>query len=105
MKEYNYKSIKYINEKNIELCDGTIIDLEECRRNWSLDHGTKVDNSECVADRNIVSDNPFFIFYSDEKLKLVFTDRLLFFTIKNKKKFRKLQLQLNKLHYSSYDCT
>ena len=58
-----------------------------------------------VADRNIVSDNPFFIFYSDEKLKLVFTDRLLFFTIKNKKEFRKLQLQLNKLHYSSYDCT
>ena len=105
MKEYNYKSIKHMNEKHIEFNDGTIIDFEECRRNWSASHEIETDDSTCIADRNIVSDSPFFVFYSNEKIKVIFTDKLLVFKSKNKKEFRRFQLQLNKINYSSYDCT
>lgn len=105
MKEYNYKKIKYINEKNIEFCDGTIIDFIECRRNWSRRHEIDNDDSTCVTDRNIVSDKPFYAFYSNEMIKIIFTDTFLCFQIKNKKEFRRFQLQLDRMHYSSYDCT
>lgn len=99
MVEYSYSKIKIINDEGITFNDGTKILFEECRCNWAKEK--ELDDTHCVAERNMSASKPYFIFYSNKKVKIIFDS--VFFLCKNKKNFMNLQIKLNRLGYSSYD--
>jgi hypothetical protein len=100
MVEYSYSKIKIINDEGITFKDGTKILFEECRRNWAKVKKLDINDTHCVAERNISSSEPYYIFYSNKKVKIVFDS--MFFLCK-KKNFMNLQIKLNRLGYSSFD--
>lgn len=105
MKEYSYKNIKRFDEFGIEFNDGFILNFIECRKNWANSRKINYDDTVCVADRYHSSKKSFFIFYSNERVKVVF--KKSFFPLDNKyrKRFLYIQIGLNRYGYSSYDCT
>lgn len=105
MKEYNYKSIKKFNKLGIEFKDGCIINFNECRENWA--DSRKINNTDtvCVADRFFSINYSYFIFYTNERIKIVFTKSIFPWDNKHRKKFLEIQIGLNRYGYSSFDCS
>ena len=99
MVEYSYSKIKIINDEGITFKDGTKIIFEECRRNWAKVKELDINDTHCVAERKMSASKPYFIFYSNKKVKIVFDN--VFFLLK--KNFMNLQIKLNRLGYSSFD--
>ena len=105
MKEYNFKQIKSLNKSGIQFEDGQIIIFEECRVNWANSRAVNYEDSYCVADRNISENIPYFLFYTNEKIKVLFPKSIFPWISKHEKMFLKLQMGLNRIGYSSYDCS
>ena len=85
MVEYSYNKIKIINDEGITFKDGTIIIFEECRRNWAEAKDICINDTRCVAERNMSANEPYYIFYSNNKVKIVFDSVFFLCKYKNKK--------------------
>ena len=103
MIEYSFNQIKLIDENGITFKDGTRLIFEECRHNWALYKGLSVDDTKCVAERDITAPKPYFLFYSNDRIKVIFNNTFFLRKYRNKKQFLDLQIRLNRLGYSSYD--
>ncbi len=105
MREYNYSSIACIDTNGILFKDKVFIDFEECRYEWAHEHDISTSETVCVASRFCEDDICYFIFYSKQKVKLVFDISGFFHRKKGKKKFQEIQVLLNRYGYTSYDMT
>ncbi len=105
MREYHYKDIQEITEAGILFRDGFVLSFEECRNGWCVEHKMKREQSYCVAERDCLEKIPYFLFYSPNRVKVLFDKKGMFHKKKNEKDFRHLQLRLNKFGYSVYDLT
>lgn len=103
MKVYSYRDIKNITEEGILFKDGFILFFEVCKNEWLIDNNLKEGESHCVAERNLLAYPPYFLFYSKDKVKILFDNKGIFGKKKNRKKFENLQVILNRLGFSSYD--
>ncbi len=105
MKEYNYLDIVKFDKTGILFSDGRHIDFEECRKQWAKEHAISEDETVCVGFRCSVveRDNIYFMFYSEDKVKLYFNFKGIFKRKKKFDKFFELQILLNRYGYSSYD--
>lgn len=105
MLEYNNKQICLIDKNGIKLSDGTTIIFDECRRNWASSRGIRYEETFCVAERNISGRIPYFMFYTNIEIKIVFKKSIFPWNKKYKRDFMNLQMALNRMGYSSYDCS
>lgn len=105
MREYSYRDIQKITKAGILFQDGFEIVFEECVYGWCVEHGIKRDPSCCVAERDCLAKTPYFLFYSKDKVKVLFDRRGLLSKKKNGNDFHNLQLLLNRFGFSSYDLT
>lgn len=105
MQEYSYKYIKRFDKNGIELKDGTIINFNECRLNWA--NSRKIDylDTVCVADRYSFANRLYFVFYTKERVKIVFVKPIFPWNTNYRKRFLDIQIGLNRYGYSSYDCS
>lgn len=105
MKEYGYSDIASINDKGILFSDSRFIKFEECRYRWLKEHNISENDSVCIALRFCEKDKCYFIFYSDEPIKLVFNMKGFIKRKRNINKFEKIQRLINRCGYTSYDMT
>lgn len=105
MKEYSYKYIKRFDESGIELKDGVVINFNECRLNWANSRKISYLDTVCVADRYFSTNKSYFVFYTNERVKIVFAKSIFLWNTKYRKKFLDIQIGLNRYGYSSYDCS
>lgn len=105
MKEYSYKDIKEITEIGILFKDDFKLLFEECRNEWCIEHKIKKEDSHCVAERDCLAQIPYFLFYSKNRIKIIFDEKGIFYKKKNKDNFHDLQFILYKFGFSSYDMT
>ena len=105
MKEYSYIDIQKITKAGILFKDGFELLFEECRNEWAIKNKIKRDESYCVAERNSLAQIPYFLFYSKERVKVIFYKKGIFYKKKSKDEFRNLQVSLNRFGFSSYDIT
>lgn len=105
MKEYSYKKIRQVTESGIVFADGFELQFDECKRIWSTEKGIKNAESNCVAERDVESKEPYFLFYSEERVKLVFDNKGIFSKKRNIDQFHKLQMALNRFGIASFDKT
>lgn len=105
MIEYSYKNILEISKVRILFRDGFELLFEECRNGWCAKQKIRKEQSCCVAERNCLANIPYFLFYSHNKVKVLFNKKGILSKKINKKDFYSLQLHLNRLGFSSYDLT
>ena len=105
MKVYSYKNIIRFDKTGIEFKDGYIINLDECRINWASSREISYLDSTCVAERCLSGKKTYFLFYTNERVKILFVKSIFPWSNKNKKKFYDIQIGLNRYGYSSFDCT
>ncbi len=103
MKEYNYADIIKIDENGITLKDDTRLPFDECAANWVKSHSLNNGDSVCVAERDISAQIPYFLFYTDKKIKIFFLSRFLFWEFKRKKEYMILQKKISDYGYTTYD--
>lgn len=103
MKEYFYKDIQEISKEGILFNDGYKLLFEECRNEWCKINNIELNQSSCVAKRNIAVLEPYFLFHSKEQVMVLFGKKILAKRRKIEKQFCNLQFILNKLGFSSYD--
>ena len=103
MIEYNYKQIQRFDKYGIIFYDGIKIIFDECRINWAKSRGIKPEDTFCVADRNRIAEIPYFTFYTNERIKVLFKRSIFPWDTKDKKAFLNIQMGLNRFGYSSYD--
>ena len=105
MREYRYQEIQEITKSGIVFQDGFAFLFKECRKEWCAKYRIKSDQSCCVAKRNIEAKPPYFLFYTKEKVKVLFDTKGILGRKRNEKDFLDLQFILTKFGYSSYDLT
>lgn len=105
MREYCYNDIEEITNIGILFKDGFKLSFEECHNEWAIENNLKRSESHCVAKRSILEKPPFFLFYSKDRVKVVFEKKGLWGKRKNKAEFENLQVLLNRVGVSSYDMT
>lgn len=103
MNEYNYKDITKITDTGIVFKDGTGLSFEECTASWNASHGLEQGISKCIGERNIADTTPYFLFYTEDKIKVVFERQSFFNAGKYKKEFLALQKAIIDKGYSTYD--
>ena len=105
MKEYSYKQIKRFDKSGIVFKDGFTIDFNECRVNWANSREISYIDTVCIADRCFSVNKPYFLFYTNERVKIIFMKSIFPWDTRFKKKFLDIQIGLNRFGYSSYDCS
>lgn len=105
MKEYSYKDIQKVTEAGIVFRDGFELSFEECKNGWCAERKIKREQSCCVAERDCLARIPYFLFYSQRKVKVLFDKKGIMSKRKNEKDFHSLQFLLNELGFTSYDLT
>lgn len=105
MKVYSYKNIKNITEEGILFEDGKKLLFEECIKEWSVKNGIKLGESRCVAERNLLESPPYFLFFSEDRVKVIFDNKGFLQKKKNDEAFKNLQVSLNRFGVSSFDMT
>ena len=105
MKEYSYKDILKITKAGILFKDGFELLFEECRNEWSIERKIKGGESYCVAERDSLAKIPYFLFYSKDKVKVLFDKKGILCKKRNSDEFHNLQVILNRFGFSSYDMT
>ena len=105
MKEYNYSDIINIDKNGILFKDKTFIDFDVCRQEWAKEYNIPMSETVCVASRFCENEIYYFVFYSIQRIKLVFNMSGFFQKSKGKKKFQEIQVLLNRYGYTSYDMT
>ncbi len=102
MKSYSYMEIQEITRNGITLKDGAFIDFEVCVANAR--EYFKNNTTFCVAERNSDAKPPYFMFFSDAKVKIEFNEHKgLFAKNKNYRDFRHMQLVLQSMNFATYD--
>ncbi len=99
-KKYDYRSVKKISKKGIWFDDGFFLDFELSRINWAKNHNILVDQTYCVADRDITATNPYFEFYFDNHV-VVFFYKGIFFN--SHKHFQNFRFTIEEMGYTTYD--
>ena len=105
MKQYRYKDVKQISKSGIFFGDGFQLLFEECNEEWSKEKGISRSDRCCVAERNVLAKPPYFLFYTKERLKLVFDTKGIFSQRRNETQFHHLQIVLNNFGFSTFDLT
>ncbi len=100
MKKYDYHSIKKINKKGILFDDDFFLDFELSRINWAKTHNVLVDETYCVADRDITATNPYFEFYLDNHVVIYFNKSMF---ANGRKHFQNLRFTIEEMGYTTYD--
>lgn len=103
MKEYNYLDIIKIDETGILFSDNVFVSFEECRYGWAEENNISKADTVCVASRFLDDKDRYFIFYSEERVKLLFRIKGIFKSKKSLHRFQEVQILLNRFGYSSYD--
>lgn len=103
MKDYYYSDIKMIDKNGILLKDNTELLFDECVENWGTSHNLCQGESVCVGERDISATIPYFIFYTEEKTRINFSCRFLFWRIKKRKEFEALRRKIVEFNYTTYD--
>lgn len=105
MIEYNWKQIARLDKNGIAFSDETVILFDECRANWAKSRGIRIEDTSCVAERDITGTPPYFLFYTNNRIKVVFKKSFFSWSKEYKKKFTDIQMGLIRFGYSSYDCS
>ena len=105
MNEYNCKQIVCFDKNGITFSDGTVIRFDECRANWANSKGISIEDTTCVAERDISGKKPYFLFYTDNRIRIVFKKGFFPWSKEYKKEFTDIQMGLIRFGYSSYDCS
>lgn len=100
IKRYYYKEIQKVDEKGILLNDGFFIDFVLCRTNWAKKHSILYEESFCIADRDITSDAPYFLFYMNEDVVIWFGKGFLG---SGTRRFQNLRFMMESVGYTTYD--
>ena len=90
-------------EVGIIFSDGYELFFEECKNEWAVKNLINKEQSCCVAERNCLTKPPFFLFYTKEKVKIIFDKKGILSKMQNQNDFHKLQITLNRLGLTSYD--
>lgn len=103
---YTSKQIVMMTSKHIVFNDGKKIDFDECVSEWGSFYFSN-NYPNCVGERNIIRGDkpdelPYFIFWTKERIKLVFHGDALRTPAKNYLRFCD---RLEEHGYSSYDIT
>lgn len=85
--------------------DGYNINFNECRTNWVNSRKINCSDTVCVADRFLSDDEAYFLFYTNDRVKIVFKKAFFIWKSKRRKKFMEIQMRLNNFGYSSFDCS
>ena len=105
MIEYSYKHIRDFNKLGIVFDDGKSFSFEECRINWASDNGIRLEETVCVGERNMNDKEYYFVFYARTKIKVTIKKGFFSWMNYDKKIFNKIQRQLNRFGYMTYDCS
>lgn len=105
MKVYSYTDILMVTKYGIEFKDGFKISFQECRKEWSELKKIDYEETYCVAERESLSNYPYFVFYSKSKIKVKFDKKGFLSRKRNKDDFQSMQILLNRFGFSSYDLT
>lgn len=105
MKVYSYKNIKCITGLGITFMDGYNIVFEECRKEWPKAKKIDITESHCVAERDLLAKEPYFLFYSKDRVKIIFNNKGIFSKKRNRYQFHKLHMILNGFGKRSFDMT
>lgn len=124
VKEYDYSRIIDINSNGLiyidDLGNKCFVDFSDCRRNWvkhvniSNEYSRNDLNEEdtrCVGERDICANPKYFEFYSKHKIRFIFQckkgfiAKFLHFQSKSSKQFLKLQFDIKKVGWSTFDLT
>lgn len=105
MKEYSYSDIAQVDIKGILFKDNRFIEFEECKYEWSKEQNISENDSVCVASRFCEGNECYFVFYSKERVKLVFNMKGLMKRKRNSDKLNEIRVLINRFGYSSYDMT
>lgn len=101
----NTKSISQvvkIEEQRITFSDGEVLEYTECVKIFNSIYPDS--NSNCIAQRDITANPPFFEFYANPvHLKIVFDYKGLFQKSKNKRAFREFHKQILEYGFTTYD--
>lgn len=97
---YYYKEINTIDEKGILLYDGCFIDFKLCRLNWAKKHGALYGETFCIADREITSAAPYFLFYTNDEAVIWFRKGFLG---NGTRKFQNLRFMIESMGYTTFD--
>ena len=89
----------------IAFVDGFNIMFDECKKEWSKEKKISSIESYCVAERDILAKEPYFLFYSTERVKIIFNNKGIFSRKRNMQQFLKLQMILNEFGVKSFDMT
>lgn len=103
MKTYNYLDIKEISCSGITFFDNHMVKFEDCKREWAAERMIALEQCVCVGERDISCIEPYFLFYTKERVKILFKFNGLFKRKKCESKFKELQLLLIKFGFTSYD--
>lgn len=99
-KKYDYRSIKKVSKKGIWFDDDFFLNFESSRINWAKDHNILVDETNCVADRDITAADPYFEFYFDNHVFVFFYKKIFF---NRHKHFQNLRFVIEDMGYTTYD--
>ncbi|MCI9420395.1 MAG: hypothetical protein HFG32_10365 [Eubacterium sp.] len=99
IKEYEYRSIKKISKKGIWFDDGFFLDFEISRKNWAKKHNIVLDQTYCVADRDITAASPYFEFYFEDHV-IIYISKTIF---NRHRYFQNIRAAIEEMGYSTYD--
>ena len=99
--EKSFSEILTVDKNGITFKDGEKVSFDECAENFKNVHS--LNHSKCVAERDIAAHPPYFLFYTNKRLKLVFDRRGIFSKTKNKKAFIDLQIKIQETGFTTYD--
>lgn len=94
MEIYNYKMILKIDNEGIVFTNGNKVIFKECSEHWNTAHNC---SGQCIGERDITAMPKYFMFYSEDKIKLEITG------IMQNKKFSKIRQAIKAAGFTTYD--
>jgi hypothetical protein len=105
IKEITINSVIYLDD-NIQ----KVLDLHQCAENYANDNNLNVNENRCVGERNWFAERPYFIFFSNPKVKFEIITKKRFIDHFNKywyqryyPEFVKIQLELQQFNWHTFD--
>lgn len=99
---YQYQNIQTINKDGLVLSDGFIISFWDCNHTWK--RMKKAETSSCVGERDITADSPYFRFFVDDQIiEILCTGKGLFKRRQGEKDFERLQQEILRYGYTTFD--
>lgn len=99
---YQYQDIQTISKNGLVMSDGFIILFLECNQTWKCMNNVEVSN--CVGERDITADSPYFRFFMDDTIiEIRCAGKGLFKKRQNRKDFEHLRQQILQCGYTTFD--